>query len=228
MLYSITSSVLPSGRESKRRKDASMDRAIFLDRDGVINEIVYHQDIGVIDTPFTPQQFQLLPGVAEAIRLINQTNFKAIVVSNQPGIAKNHFTEEILEQIDQKMRKELAKEGAFFDGIYYCLHHPDGSNGKYRKVCECRKPKPGLLLQAAGDLNIDLTQSYVIGDSITDVLAGQRAGCKTLLIGRMKCDLCRLMDREGASPDLIVAGLLEAIKVIERREAIGGNLYRFG
>ena len=195
-----------------------MHRAIFMDRDGVINEIIYHQEMGIIDTPFIVEQFCLLPQVAEAISLINQMGFKAVVVSNQPGIAKGHFSQETLARIDAKMKGELAAAGAFLDAIYYCLHHPQGSNGNYRMECDCRKPKPGLLLQAARDGDIDLTNSFMIGDGLIDIQAGHSAGCKTILLGRVKCDLCRLMQDQDINPDLIAPNLLEAVKRIQDGE----------
>jgi D,D-heptose 1,7-bisphosphate phosphatase len=195
-----------------------MHRAIFMDRDGVINEMIYHQEMGIIDSPFTVEQFRLLPQVAEAVSLVNQMGFKAVVVSNQPGIARGNFSRETLARIDAKMKGELAAGGAFLDAIYYCPHHPQGSNGNYRIECDCRKPKPGLLLQAAREGDIDLTKSFMIGDGLTDIQAGHSAGCKTILLGRMKCELCRLMQDQGIDPDLIVPNLLEAVKRIQEGE----------
>ena len=202
-----------------------MFNAVFIDRDGVINELIYFQDLGIIDTPFTPEQFRLIPGVGEAIRAINKMGYKAIVVSNQPGIARNHFGEETLAQIDAKMKQELARAGAFLDAIYYCPHHPRADNGTYRMECDCRKPKPGLLLRAARDLNIDLSASYMVGDNITDIQAGRSAGCRTILVGRMKCELCHMMEEARVKPDFIVPGLLEAAEGIRDRK--GGGEWRY-
>ena len=191
-----------------------MTKAVFLDRDGTINEIIYYQDLGIIDSPFTAEQFKLLPGVGEAIKILNQNGFKVIVASNQPGIAKGHFSIETFEKIREKMRTELSKHGALLDAEYYCLHHPEATNEEYKKNCECRKPKPGLLLKAAKDLNINLAKSWMVGDSLTDIEAGKSVGCKTLLIGRMKCELCRLMDEKNIRPDYIVKNLDMAKDVI--------------
>ena len=192
-----------------------MRKAVFLDRDGTINEIVYYQDLGIVDSPFTVEQFKLLPGVSEAIKILNQSGFKVILASNQPGIAKGHFSEDTFEKIKEKMKTELAKHGARLDGEYYCLHHPEAKNEEYKKNCECRKPKPGLLLKAAKELNIDLPNSWMVGDGLTDIEAGKRAGCKTILIGRMKCELCRLMDEKN-TPIHVVQDLYSAIDVIKR------------
>lgn len=148
--------------------------AVFLDRDGVINKEVkfLHRT----------EQLELIPGVAEAIRLINQKGYLAIVVTNQPVIARNMCTLEELKTIHATLETLLGKEHAYLDAIYYCPHHPDGGYPEERKeykiVCDCRKPKPGMLLQAAKDWNIDLSQSYMIGDSETDMQAGKNAGVK--------------------------------------------------
>ena len=149
-------------------------KAIFLDRDGTINKMV-----GFITKP---EQFELLPGVAKAIKAINKSGYLAIVITNQPVIARGDCTFEQLQTIHSKMETELGKEGAFVDAIYVCPHHTDkgfsGERPEYKCDCDCRKPKPGLLLQAAKDFNIDLSQSYMIGDSDRDVEAGENAGVK--------------------------------------------------
>lgn len=194
-----------------------MNRAVFLDRDGVINELIYYRDMGMVDSPFTVKQFRLLPDSREAINIINRLNFKAIVVSNQPGIARGHFSEETLTLMNIKMKRQLARLDAFLDGIYYCFHDPKGKNRRYRKVCNCRKPKPGLLIKASKDFDIDLSRSYMIGDELTDIQAGRSVSCKTILLGRMKCQLCKLMQDKGIFPDIIVSDLLEAAKHIKRR-----------
>ena len=155
-------------------------KAVFLDRDGTINKYVgFLRDIN---------EFELLPGVAEAIKLINQSGYLAIVVTNQPVIARGEVSWEELHEIHRKMQTLLGQEGAYLDGIYVCPHHPDkgfeGERPEYKFDCDCRKPKPGLFLQAAKDFNIDLSQSYMIGDSERDIEAGQNAGCKeSYLIG---------------------------------------------
>lgn len=146
-------------------------RAIFLDRDGTINKYVgFLRNI---------EDFELIDGVADAIKLINQSGYLAIVVTNQPVIARGEVTWEELNEIHRKMATLLGKEGAYIDGIYICPHHPDkgfeGERPEYKIDCDCRKPKPGLLLKAAENFNIDLSQSYMIGDSDRDVEAGRNA-----------------------------------------------------
>ena len=149
-------------------------KAIFLDRDGVINKhigFLRHID-----------DFELIEGVSDAIKYINQSGYLAIVVTNQPVIARGEVTWDELHEIHRKMETLLGKDGAYIDGLYICPHHPDkgfeGERPEYKFDCDCRKPKPGLLLQAAQDFNIDLSQSYMIGDSERDVEAGRNAGCK--------------------------------------------------
>ena len=149
-------------------------KAIFLDRDGTINKMV-----GFVTKP---EQFELIEGAAEAIKAINKSGYLAIVVTNQPVIARGDCTFEELQTIHDKMETELGKVGAFVDAIYVCPHHTDkgfdGERPEYKCICECRKPKPGLLLQAAKDFNIELSESYMIGDSHRDVEAGENAGVK--------------------------------------------------
>lgn len=158
-------------------------KAFFLDRDGTINK-----QNGFITTP---EQFKLLRGTAEAIKKINASGYLAIVVTNQPVIARGNCTFEDLQKIHSKMETDLGKKGAFIDAIYYCPHHTDkgflGERTEYKCDCNCRKPQPGLLLQAAKDFNIDLSQSYMIGDSENDIEAGKRAGCRKCI--KIKTDL---------------------------------------
>jgi len=153
-------------------------KAIFLDRDGTINKYV-----GFLRSP---EQMELIPGVAETIRMINESGYLAIVVTNQPVIARGEVTVEGLDEIHKKMETLLGNEGAYIDGLYYCPHHPDkGFEGEIPELkidCDCRKPKPGMLLQAAEDFNIDLSKSLIIGDSNSDIEAGNAAGCKTYKI----------------------------------------------
>jgi len=149
-------------------------KAIFLDRDGTINKYVgFLRNI---------DDFELIDGAAEAIKKINESGYLAIVVTNQPVIARGEVSWDELNEIHRKMATLLGKEGAYLDGIYICPHHPDkgfeGERPEYKIDCDCRKPKPGLLLKAAKDFNIDLSQSYMIGDSDRDVEAGQNAGVK--------------------------------------------------
>lgn len=154
-------------------------KAVFLDRDGTINK--YIGFLRNID------DFELIDGVAEAIKRINASGYLAIVVTNQPVIARGEVSYEELEEIHNKMETLLGKEGAYLDGIYFCPHHPQkgfaGERSELKFNCDCRKPNPGMLMKAAQDFNIDLQQSWMIGDSESDIKAGQSVGCQTVLIG---------------------------------------------
>lgn len=154
-------------------------RAVFIDRDGTINKYVgFLTDI---------EDFELIDGVTDAIKKINSSGYLAIVVTNQPVVARGEVSFSELDQIHNKMETLLGKEGAYLDALYYCPHHPHkGYEGEVKELkidCECRKPKPGMLLKAARDFNIDLTRSWMIGDGENDIKAGKAAGCRTILIG---------------------------------------------
>jgi D-glycero-D-manno-heptose 1,7-bisphosphate phosphatase len=157
-------------------------KAIFLDRDGTINQYVgFLRD---------SSELELLPGAALGIREINKSDYLAIVVTNQPVIARGEVTWEELGQIHNKMETLLGREGAYVDAIYICPHHPQkgfpGEREEYKISCDCRKPKPGLLLQAARDYHIDLSQSWIIGDRQTDLQAGEAAGCQGIWEGSLQ------------------------------------------
>ena len=189
--------------------------AIFLDRDGVINKMVYHPNFGLVDSPANPDEFFLLAGVSQAVRQINEMSLPVIVISNQPGVAKRKFTEKLLEATTAKMHRVLAQDGARLDAVYYCLHHPEAQLPQYKSSCACRKPRPGLLLQAAQEWGISLEDSYFIGDGITDILAGQAAGTRTILIASRKPYLYEALAERNANPDYIVNDLNEAVKIIQ-------------
>lgn len=153
-------------------------KAIFLDRDGTVNKYV-----GFLRNK---EEFELLPSVVDAVKKINSSGYLCIIVTNQPVVARGEVSMEELDEIHKKLETELGKEGAFVDGLYYCPHHPhkgfEGEITELKIECDCRKPKPGMLLKASEDYNIDLSQSWMIGDSETDIIAGNRAGCKTILL----------------------------------------------
>ena len=189
-----------------------MRRVVFLDRDGVINAALWNGEEGKWDSPYSVEEFRLMPGAAQAVALINRLGFLAVVVSNQPGVAKGKCSAEVLDSLNQKMLLELGQEGARLDAIYYCLHHPQARVATLRVHCECRKPKPGLLLKAAQDLDVDLKRSYLIGDQLTDVEAGLAAGCRTALIGG------RGRPAPLVAADWVTESLLSALNII-REEA---------
>lgn len=163
----------------KAKNLRNKQRAIFLDRDGTIN--IYKGFLRNIN------DFELIQGIGDAIQRINEQGYLAIVVTNQPVIARGELSKEELEEIHNRMETELGREGAYLDGIYVCPHHPDkGYEGEVAELkfdCACRKPKPGMLLRAAKDFNINLEESWMVGDSESDIKAGRAAGCRTALVG---------------------------------------------
>ena len=183
----------------------SSKRAVFLDRDGVINTeknfILHSEDLEFIEKS------------PEAIRKINNSCFLAIVVTNQSAVARNLLSFEELERIHNKLEDELNKLGSYLDAIYYCPHHPDydiaKGNPGFIKDCDCRKPNPGMLYMAAEKYNIDLKQSYLIGDSERDIIAGRQAGCTTIGVRTGKD-----ISRSGVRPDYVFRNLLESVEFI--------------
>lgn len=168
---------LLKGRVRARNLDRKQ-KCIFLDRDGTLN--VYKGFLTDIE------ELELIPGTAEALKFINSSEYLAIVITNQPVIARGGCSVQELEEIHNKLETLLGKEGAYIDALYYCPHHPDkgfeGERPEYKIECGCRKPKPGMLLKAAEDYNIDLSQSIMIGDGKNDMEAGDAAGCQTILV----------------------------------------------
>jgi histidinol-phosphate phosphatase family protein len=197
-------------------------KAVLLDRDGVINALVYHEDAGVIDAPFKRSQFKLLPRVPEAIRLLNGMGLKTAIVSNQPGIAKGHLKPSMLTAFERMMLSRIRAGGGRIDRMYYCLHHPKARVSRLRLRCRCRKPEIGLLEQAAADLCVSLDECYMVGDGIPDMLAGSRAGCRTIFVGRWKCEICQLTQDPGVRPAFVAKDLWEAAQLI-RNEMVTGH-----
>ncbi len=186
--------------------------AVFLDRDGVLNEIVYNEDAEQMDSPMNVTQFHLLDNVAEAIRQFHDKGYYVFVVTNQPAAAKGKTTLEKLYDINTYFADLMKKEGAEIDDIYMCSHYtkqqPMTKEVFLIQNCNCRKPKPGQLLKAKEKYCIDWEHSYMIGDSYTDIEAGRAAGVKTVFIGDMKCDVCKRLC--GNKPDYIVQDIYEA------------------
>lgn len=180
--------------------------AVFLDRDGTINEYVEY--LG------EPSKFKLLSRSAEAIKLLNKHGFKVIVTTNQAGVARGYFDEDTVKKIHLKMEKMLKKHSAVLDAIYYCPHHPDVGNSTYRKMCCCRKPEPGMIEQGARDFSIDLRRSYAVGDRIEDIIAGKKAGCTTILVLTGCGEQEKVKISSGKKPDIIANDLMDAVEWI--------------
>ncbi len=177
-----------------------MNRAIFLDKDGtLIEDVPYNVD---------PALIRLYPDVPEALRRFRAAGYRLIVISNQAGVARGYFEEEALVGVRETLYRLLAAEGVPLDGFYYCPHHPGGVVAAYAVACECRKPGPGMILRAAREHGVDLAGSWMVGDILNDVEAGNRAGCRTVLIDNG--NETEWVAGEGRTPHLVARTVLEA------------------
>jgi len=191
--------------------------AVFLDRDGTLNEIVYNDDTELLDSPLSPQQFKLLPNAMEALKKLKAMGYLLIVVTNQPAAAKGKVTLDRLYEINDFFLDILRQNGIVIDELLMCPHHPDFNErcefGFLNRDCECRKPRPGLLLKAFEKFNIDMPNSYMAGDSHVDILAAHKAGVRSVFIGRYKCDICQLLG--DIKPSYIFKDLYEFALYLE-------------
>ncbi len=180
-----------------------MNKAIFLDRDGVIND-----DRGYI---YKIEHYKFISGVFEALQLLQKHNYKIFIVTNQGGIGKNYYSQDDYQILTNWIKQQLKKNNLEITQIYHCPHHPEAVIERYKVVCDCRKPKPGMLLQAAKEHNILLSSSFMIGDCTTDIQAGKSAGCKTILVktGYGGSDKICLI-----KPDYISENLLQAARLV--------------
>lgn len=181
-----------------------MNKAIFIDKDGtLIEDVPYNID---------PDKIKLYPEVGSALKHLKKAGFRLVVISNQAGVAKGLFKEEDLEEVEKVLAKMLERYNVVLDSFYYCPHHIEGKVEEYAIDCSCRKPKAGLLTKAAADLNIELSKSWMLGDILNDVEAGNRAGCKTILIDRG--NETEWLINEYRKPDFTVKDMKEASKKI--------------
>lgn len=191
-----------------------MNQAVFIDRDGTISE-----EVGYINHT---SRFRLFPYAAAAIEQLHEAGYLAILVTNQAGVARGYFSEDMVKAVHQRMTEELEASGATLDAVYYCAHHPSIGEPPYRYDCDCRKPKPGLLLRAASDFNLDLTNSWMVGDRYSDVELARNAGVKSVLVlsgyGRGEWEHQR--DNWTILPDLVAEDLLEAVSLIRSLDVV--------
>ena len=180
--------------------------AVFIDRDGTLTE-----EVGYVNHP---SRLRLLPRSAEAVRRLNEAGIPAVVVTNQAGLARGYFTEAVMEAVNLELAAQLARGKARVDGIYICPHHPTEGEPPYRQRCECRKPKPGLLLRAAEEMNLDLSRSIMVGDKPSDLEVAPVVGARSALVltgyGRGEWEYQR--DRFRVTPDYVAADLLDAVE----------------
>lgn len=184
--------------------------AVFIDRDGTISE-----EVGYVNHP---SRYRVFPYAAEAIRLLNEAGYLAVLVTNQAGVARGYFAESMITEVHNLLTQELASAGARLDAIYYCPHHPTVGAESYRLDCDCRKPKPGLILRAAKDLNVDLNESWMLGDRYSDVQLAHNAGVRAgfVLSGYGRGEYEFQSDAWREQPDLIAEDLLHAVREILR------------
>jgi D-glycero-D-manno-heptose 1,7-bisphosphate phosphatase len=185
------------------------NRAVFLDRDGTLVHPRHY--------PTRPEQLRLYDGMTGSLRRLRAAGFRLVVITNQSGIARGYLTEHELERMHHHLAAELAAEGVRLDAIYHCPHHPDGIVPALAVRCDCRKPQPGMLLRAAEDLRLDLTRSWLVGDILDDVEAGNRVGCHTLLvdIGTESPPAAALR-----APSYIARNTCHALRIITGREGL--------
>lgn len=179
--------------------------AVFLDRDGTINlekDYLYRVD-----------DFEFIPGAQQAIKKLKKAGYLVIVVTNQSGVARGYFSLDDVKRLHEHIQKQLATAGTGIDAFYMCPHHPEKGQGEYLKKCDCRKGQPGLLIQASADLGLDLQESFMIGDKVADIEAGENAGCQPILVltgygeeSRLKLDDNRAIVCEnlGAAVEVIL------------------------
>lgn len=188
-----------------------MIRAVFLDRDGTVNEEVgYLTDLS---------KLRLIPGAGEAIKRLNQTGYKVILVTNQSGVARGYFPESMVHEAHAYLTAMLREEGAVLDGIYYCPHHPTAGSSNYTVACDCRKPGTGLIDQAKRDFDIDIRHSFMVGDKWSDVELAQRTGVHAILVtsGFAPDDPANKRPDHVVAPDYTAHSIAEAVDWIIRR-----------
>ena len=204
-----------------RSTPSSLPRpAVFLDRDGTLNEMVYDDAHGMMDSPRKPSQIRMIRNAGRFLRSLEKLGYLRIVVTNQPGIAKGTLTQERLAAVNRRLAGMVEKDGGRWDDIRFCPHHPKVARGRgaaYRKRCTCRKPAPGMLLEAAAEHGINLGASWMVGDGLNDVQAGNAAGCRSILITRLKIDQVeKFFELKHGMPFAVARDLNEALRIIRR------------
>jgi len=194
-----------------------MQKACFFDRDGVINEMVFDTENGIVLTPLNIKQIKLVFGIEELLKKTHQLGYLNILVSNQTNVGLGKITLQTHELIQQTIDIQLKQAGVFFDKEYFCFHHPFAKLEEYRKECDCRKPKIEMFLKAAKDLNIDLKKSWMIGDGVFDIIAGHNAGCKTILLTNVnETGYLKIIEEKlgEIKPDFMVKSVKEIISSV--------------
>jgi D-glycero-D-manno-heptose 1,7-bisphosphate phosphatase len=203
-----------------------MKPALFIDRDGTLNEMVYDETHGLLDSPRRPEQVRMIAGAGRFLREVRGLGYLIIVATNQPGIAKGTLTVEELEAVNARLKAQLENEGGRWDDLFYCPHHPAGdtiARPEFAVACKCRKPMPGMLLEAARKWAIDLPRSWMIGDGLNDIECGQSAGVRTALVTQLKIEHIERFLAWKQGPPTRIAGTLETL-LPDLQESISGSL----
>lgn len=183
-------------------------RAVFIDRDGTISE-----EVGYVNHI---TRYRVFPFAADAVRALNEAGWLAVLVTNQAGVARGYFKEELIGEVHAILARELRREGARLDAVYYCPHHPSAGEPPFRRDCDCRKPKPGLILRAARELDVDIARSWMVGDRYSDIELARNAGSRSafVLTGYGRGELEHQSGAWSHRPDIIAEDLLEAVRAI--------------
>jgi D-glycero-D-manno-heptose 1,7-bisphosphate phosphatase len=192
-----------------------MKRCVFFDRDGVINHLIFYQNRGYYDSPQSPEDVRLIEGIADIILWTNQHNITVVEASNQPGVAKGKMSQETSNLIEDRIHHLLKEKGAIINKVYICPHHPKGVVPELTKVCDCRKPAPGLLLKAAQELNLDLKHSIILGDKASDIETGKAAGIKTIIYLHKEDTPEKVEEAKKAEADYKVSSLKKITPILK-------------
>lgn len=204
---------------------SSLVPAVFVDRDGTLNEMVYDEVHGLLDSPRKPAQVLLIPGAGAFLKGLRELGYRVVVVTNQPGIAKGTLSLDDLLAVNARLAELLAAEGGGWDDLLFSPYTKNAgpwARPEYVRDSDCRKPKPGMLLKAAKEQGLDLSASWMVGDGFVDVQAGRAAGCRTILLTKVKLqDIERFVSVEGSEPDFMAASLREALEIIRKGSSVG-------
>jgi len=193
------------------------NKAIFLDRDGVINDLVYYPEEGLLDSPNSAKQFSLIPRVIESLKIFKKLGYFLILISNQPGIAKEKYTYDEFLRIKNKMESLLNASDVNFDDQFYCLHHPQSKINNYKLKCDCRKPNTKLVLDAIEKFELDIKNCFYVGDGLVDLQLAKSLNCKSVYIGNLNSTISNLFLGKNLTPNFIAHDLFEAAQFIESK-----------